>query len=123
MSTTDKLNALVELMAERDALELHRQELIDAVYTAEIKAKIADINAELSEPAQAVGDKIAALEAEIKTDVLAAGETAKGSHMMAVYTKGRVTWDGKKLDGMMSLIPALKDARKEGDPSVSFRKV
>jgi hypothetical protein len=122
MDTTQKLDALVELYAERDALELHRQELIDAVYTAEIKAKIADINAELSEPAETVTGKIALLEAEIKADVLVCGETVKGAHMMAVYAKGRVTWDNKKLDGMMALIPALKEARKEGEPSVSLRK-
>ncbi|CAK0771531.1 hypothetical protein CCP3SC15_4350001 [Gammaproteobacteria bacterium] len=41
---------------------------------------------------------------------------------MAVYTKGRVSWDSKKLDGMMILVPELASARKEGEPSVSIRK-
>jgi len=63
------------------------------------------------------------LEVEIKADVVANGASVKASHLHAVYSKGRVTWDGKKLDGMMSLIPQLMDARKEGDPSVTIRKV
>ena len=69
----------------------------------------------------AVGSK-QSYETAIKEAGLAAGKTIKGNHHSCVFTKGRVTWDGKKLDGMMSIIPALRDARKEGDPSVSVRK-
>ena len=123
MNTNDKLDMLADLMAERDAIELHKQELRDAIYTSEIKAKLAEIDAEFAEPQQVVSDKIAALEAEVRADVLAGGETCKGSHLMAVWSKGRVSCDTKKLDGMMALIPALKAARKEGEPSVSIRKV
>ena len=67
--------------------------------------------------------KIAELRAEVQSEVLAGGATVKGSVYMAVWNKGRVSWDSKKLDGMMSIIPALKDARKEGEPTVSFRSV
>ena len=41
----------------------------------------------------------------------------------AIYAKGRISWDGSKLDGMMALIPQLKEARKEGTPSVRLRKI
>ena len=63
------------------------------------------------------------LESEVRVAVIAEGKSVKATHLHAVYSKGRVTWDGKKLDGMMSLIPQLVDARKEGDPSVTIRKV
>jgi hypothetical protein len=42
---------------------------------------------------------------------------------MAVWNKGRESWDGKKLSGMMALIPQLEQARKIGEPTVSIRKI
>ena len=121
MTTEEKLDQLADYRAQRDLLNLQKQELIDAVLTAEIKAKLAEIEAEFGMKAEAVNENIAGLEAEIKAEVIAVGHTVKGGSLMAVWSKGRVSWDSKKLDGMMILIPQLADARKEGDPSVSIR--
>ena len=63
------------------------------------------------------------LKADIEADVIQKGESVKGARFTAVYVKGRVTWDTKMLDGMMSLIPQLADARKQGEPSAQIRKV
>jgi hypothetical protein len=52
--------------------------LLDEILTAEIKARMADIDAEFAGKSQAVADKIAALEAEIKQDVLTNGASVKG---------------------------------------------
>jgi len=123
MDTIVMLNELSDYQAGRDVLALNKQELINKVMTPEIKAKIAEIEDEFSPQFEAIDKKIAEQTENIKTVVIARGETVKGDHLMAVFTKGRVSWDGKKLDGMMSLIPQLKDARKEGEPSVSLRKV
>lgn len=117
------LEQLTELYAQRDLLHLDQTKARDNAIPAEVAQALADVDAEFMPKHQAVAEKIEALEAKIKTAVLAEGESVKGGALQAVYAKGRVTWDGKKLDGMMSLIPQLEDARKVGEPSVSIRKV
>jgi hypothetical protein len=123
MNTIEKLDRLAELQAAPDAIRLQKQALIDSILTDEIKAQLAEIDAEFAEPLRAAQLAADELSDEIKAEVLETGATVKGSHIMAVWAKGRTSWDGKKLDGMMILIPQLKDARKEGEPTVSFRRV
>jgi hypothetical protein len=117
------LDRLAELRAAPDAIRLQKQALIDTVLTDEIRAKLAEIEAEFAEPLQVAEASAAALEAEIKNAVIFQGATVKGSALMAVWNKPRVTWDNSKLDGLMLAFPQLAGARKEGDPSVTIRKV
>ena len=119
----EKLDELAELYAQRDLSLMDKQRLIDAVLTEEIKSKIAEIEAEFSGKNEAVSEKIALLETEVKDLVKQNGASVKGQFLHAVFAKGRVTWDSKQLDGLMIAIPELAQARKEGDPSVSLRKV
>jgi hypothetical protein len=123
MDTVQKLDAIAEYESQADSLRATMQSEIDKVMTPEIKAALDAIHAEFDAKLDAVSENIANLTTQVKEDVLNSGATIKGAHYMAVWSKGRVTWDGKKLDGMMSIIPALADARKEGDPSVSLRKI
>lgn len=117
------LEQLTELYAQRDLLNIDHAQARDNAIPEEVEAALADIDAEFAPKQDAIAAKISSLEEQAKTAVLAEGETVKGGALQAVYAKGRVTWDGKKLDGMMSLIPQLEDARKVGEPSVSIRKV
>ena len=123
MNTQEKLNQLAEYMAQKELMELDKKKLVDAVYTDEIRAKIADIELEFSEKTLGVDENINNLTKEIKDEVVALGDTVKGENLMAVYAKGRVSWDTKTLDGLMLAIPQLSTARKQGDPSVSIRKI
>lgn len=134
MNTVEKLDQLDEFQAQKALIDLDKQKLIDDLYNRlytpeirqaldEIKKAEADINTEFALKSEAVDENIAKLTAEIKADVLAGGATVKGTHMMAVWTKGRVSWDTKALDGVIALHPELAQFRKEGEPSVSIRKV
>ena len=123
MDTIEKLNELAGLYAQRDISMMEKQRLIDAIMTDEIKAKIAEVEAEYSGKSEAVTEKIAALESEVKELVKENGASVKGQFIHAVFTKGRVTWDSKQLDGLMIAVPQLAQARKEGEPSVSLRKI
>jgi hypothetical protein len=123
LNTTEALNLLAEYYAQRDLLQAQKQEQLDKIYTPEIRQAVADIEVEFAQKGEAVTANIATLEAEIKAAVLAEGATAKGDHLMAVFNKGRTSWDGKKLEGMMALIPQLAEARKVGEPTISFRKL
>jgi phage host-nuclease inhibitor protein Gam len=123
MDIKQKLDQLAELQAQKEYLALQKQALIDSVLTAEIKAKLAEIDAEFAPQSEAVDTNIDALTTEIKADVIQAGTSVKGTHCHAIYTKGRVSWDSKMLEGMAILIPQINDAKKTGEPSVSIRKI
>jgi phage host-nuclease inhibitor protein Gam len=118
-----KLDQLAEFQAERDVTMLEKQRLLDELYTAEIKARMAEIEEEFSGKIEAVNEKIAALEAEIKKDVIEHGASVKSSTLHAVFSKGRVSWDTKSLDGYAAAHPELLAFRREGEPSVSIRVV
>lgn len=123
MTIPEMLDRLAELQSAVDMLNLQKRDLIDNILTPEVKRAIAEIETEFSGQAEAVAHKINTLEAEIKAAVIENGATIKSAHLQAVYTKGRVTWDGSKLEGMMALIPGLREARREGQPSVAIRKI
>jgi hypothetical protein len=119
----EKLDRLMEFHAQRDVLNMDKRALIDQVLTPDIKARLAEIEAEFGAKAEAVNAKIAALEAEIKAEVLAHGESMKGRHFQAVWSQGRVSWDDKGLRGYAKAHPELLEFRKQGEASVSIRRV
>lgn len=123
MSVELMLDQLAEHMAQKDLVMLDKQKLVDSIYTPEIRQQVAEIEAEFMGKTAIVDEKIAALEAEIKEAVKAVGASVKGSLLQAVYAKGRVSLDTKGLDGYIIAHPELGQFRKEGEPSVSIRKV
>ena len=114
------LNQYAEIKSQIDLLHLdmdiRRAEIMETVMP-----QLQALEVESEPMLAAASEKLIALENEIKTAVITAGASVKGKHFQAVYTKGRVTWDGKKLDGMMAIIPGLEAARSVGAPSVSIR--
>lgn len=122
MNTQEKLNRLYELKTAMTETEKRKQAEIDTILTPEILAQVEEIRKKWADTTESMTAEIAELEAEIKADVLSCGETVKGARLMAVWNKGRVSWDGKKLDGMRALIPQLDTARKVADPTVTIRE-
>ena len=123
MNTKEMLDTLAEYQYERDVAAMQKQELIDNVLTPEIKAKIADIEAEFRLTTATVDEKIADLTEQVKQAVIAEGQSVKGNYLHAVYNKGRISWDSKTLDGLAMVIPDILKARKEGEPSISIRRI
>jgi len=123
MNTQQKLDQLAELQAQVEYIRLQKQVKIDAVLTPEIQAQLASIEAEFEQRVEEIAVAEDALTAEIKADVINGGATIKGANLQAVYTKGRVSWDSKVLEGLAIAIPQVLQAKKEGAPSVSIRKV
>ena len=116
-----KLDQLAEFQSQRDVAMLEKQRLFDEVYSAEIKQRMAEIEAEFAGKTEAVNENIDSLEAEIKQAIIAHGASVKGSVFHAVFAKGRVSWDTKSLEGYATAHPELLTFRKEGEPSVSIR--
>ena len=123
MPIEQKLERLTELYAQRDLLMLDKKRAEDDVIPAEIKKHLEDIGAEYAPQESAIAEKVAALEAEVKAEVIAGGVTVKGGALQAVFSKGSTTWDTKALVGYLKAHPELEEYRKIGEPSVSIRKL
>jgi hypothetical protein len=89
---------------------------------AKLDRRKAEISAEFAGKIDAASENIAKLTAEIKAEVVKAGKTIKGTFYQAIYVKGRITWNTDKMEAWLEDHPFLKDARKEGAPSVTLRK-
>ena len=61
------------------------------------------------------------LETMVKTEVYRRGETVKTDKITVSYSKGRETWDTKKLTGLAEKHPEILGCKKIGEPSVSIR--
>ena len=121
MNTIEKLDRLAELQAQKEVNRLDKERAIAKVLTPEIKTALADIETEFA--TTTIDSEAAVLETEIRDFVLSVGVTAKGTCLMAVYNKPRVSWDTKGLDGYAVAHPELATFRKEGEPSVTIRVV
>lgn len=122
-SINEKLDQLANFQAEKEVLQLQKQELIDEILTAEIKARLDDIEAEFAPRVAAVEENIAALEDEIKTAVLENGATVRGAFLRAVWYRGRVSWDTKGMEEFALSHPEVMRYRKQGQPYVSITRV
>lgn len=102
MNAQQIIDGLEDLYAQREYLTAQKTALIDSVVPAEVKAKIAEIEAEFECKASAVGTQIAELETMIKSEVIQAGKSIKGTYLQAVYNKGKPSWNTKEVDEIIS---------------------
>jgi hypothetical protein len=116
-----KLDQLADLQSAWDVAMLERQELIKKILTPEIEAAIQEIEIEFTERTEVVTGKIADLTAEVKAEVVKLGASVKGDYLQAVWSKPRVSWDTKALEGYAAAHPEIVTFRKVGAPSVSIR--
>jgi hypothetical protein len=128
MTTEQKLNQIADFQSQADLLQMELQRLLDDAmppelkgWLDEIKLKQEEIRAEFDGKAAVVSEKIEKLKAEVTAEVIANGSTIKGEFLQCQYTKGRVSWDAKTLDGYALGHPEILMARKEGQPFVSFK--
>jgi hypothetical protein len=106
-----------------ELLQQDKRKLLDEVIPPEIKQAMADIEAEFAGKAEPLQVEIEKLEIIIKQAALQVGETIKGENMMAVYSKPRVSWDTKGLEGYMMAHPEIVTFRKTSETgSVSLRR-
>ncbi len=121
MDIVSKLDKLAEIQAHQTIVNIDYEDK-RKVILAKVQDDLDALDAEFTPMRENLSEQGATLESEIKADVLSSGGTVKGAHLMAVWSKGRVSWDTKQLDGLMLAFPQLAQCRKEGDPSVSIRK-
>ncbi len=100
LTTEKKMEAYYALREALQLISIQEQEEIDKVLTPEILEKVELIRAKYKDTKESMTYEISALESEIKADVISKKETIKSENVMAVWNKGRVTWDSKLLEGM-----------------------
>lgn len=117
-----KLDELAEIKAATEVTRLDyeakRAEILKAV-----QAELEALDVEYKPLMDASAERVAALEAEIKQDVLRHGQSVKGGKLHAVFYHGRVSWDTKSLDKYADTHPEVLEFRKEGEPGVQLRAV
>ena len=123
MDIYEKIEKYSDLTIGIDAINQEKQTLIDEVLTPEIKEKLAEIDAEFDPKVDEILQQKSTLESEIKQEVLQAGRTVKGTYHSFIWSKPRVSWDTKSLDGYAAAHPEIQQFRIEGSPSVSVRKI
>jgi len=89
----------------------------------QVQAELDALDFEYKPILDATEENIAALENEIKTDVLLYGETVSGGSYRASYTQGRVSWDNEGMTKYAASHPDVLQFRKQGQPIVSLRVV
>jgi len=89
----------------------------------QIQSELDALDAEYKPVLEAAAENIAALENEIKTEVLLYGESVSGGMYRASYTHGRVSWDNEGMTKYAASHPDVLQFRKQGQPIVSLRVV
>ena len=118
----EKLERLSNL---RNAAEFTRldYETKQAQILKQVQAELESLDSEYKPVLERAEENIAALENEIKTDVLLYGESVSGGMYRATYTQGRVSWDNEGITKYAASHPEVLQFRKQGQPIVSLRVV
>jgi hypothetical protein len=87
----------------------------------QIQSELDALDSEYKPVLEAAEENIAALENEIKTDVLLYGKTISGGMYRATYTHGRISWDNEGMAKYAISHPDVLQFRKQGQPIVSLR--
>lgn len=118
-SAGNKLDELNDLRSRLVLLSLDESDEL-AVACAPVQAHIDAIRSRFAPKLLSIQAEIESLEAEIKQDVLAHGDTLKACAcgLSAIYVRGRVSWDTKRLDRYAVKNPDVLEFRSEGEPSV-----
>lgn len=117
-----KLERLSSLRGAADLARLD-YESKRAEILKQVQAELDALDMEYKPILEATEENIAALENEIKTDVLLYGESVTGGSYRASFTKGRVSWDNDGISKYAESHPDVLQFRKQGQPIVVLKVV
>ena len=120
---TSMLNTLAQLQETANQISGAYMLARDALISESIRAALGELAREYDSTTAAINAEVTLLTSEVKAAVEAVGYSVKGQKLHAVYTAGRVSWDDRFLQGYAATHEEILQARKEGSPSVSIRKV
>ena len=118
-----EINDLSELESQINSLELQKQAQIDQIITPEMQSKLNMIELDFAASVRKIKENIENSKQRIRESVLRYGTTIKGTNLQVVFIRGSVTWDSNSLEKYAELHPEILEYRKEGKPSVRFRRI
>ena len=118
----EKLERLSNLRNAAEFTRLHYETKRTEILK-QIQSELEALEAEYRPALERAEENIAALENEIKTDVLLYGESVSGGMYRATFTQGRVSWDNEGMAKYAAVHPDVLQFRKQGSPVVSLRVV
>ena len=122
--TIDKLDALAALRGKINDLLLKKKELIDKVFTLEIKESMDRIEKQFVKKLGMFETEASLLEETVRSNVKELQATVFGTLLKAIIVKGRETWDTKSLEGYAAGgHPEILKFKKTGDLSVRICNV
>ena len=121
--TEQLLRALTDLSDQEAVIKAAYKQRRDDAVPPEVQAALMEIDADESEELVGLRAQIVMVEMQVKQYCLSAGKSIKSEGFQAVWSKPRVTWNAKALEGYAAAHPEIKPFREEGAPSVSIRKV
>jgi hypothetical protein len=103
-------------------IQLKKQELIDALITAEIKQAMSDIDVEFVGQFESIDSRIDVCREHVKRDVLRLGHSVQNPWYQAQWKKGaKGGYNADILDGLALIIPQIAKAKKpDGAPQCSI---
>ncbi|GAB4545719.1 MAG: hypothetical protein Fur002_20120 [Anaerolineales bacterium] len=116
----EKLERLTNLRGAADVTRLD-YDAKRAEILKKVQAELDALESEYQPLLEAAEENIAALENEIKTDVLLRGESVSGGAYRAIYSQGRVSWDNDGLTKYAAAHPDVMKFRKQGQPIITLR--
>ena len=119
----ESLQEVLEIREQLERLDAENAKAVDLITPKETRTRLEQQAIEHDKNTAAARERLAQVEGRIKVGVVALGSTVKHDGIQAVFVKGRVSWDSKKLDGLALVVAEVKECRKTGAPSVSIRKV
>jgi hypothetical protein len=117
-----KLERLSSLRGAADVARLNYETKRNEILK-QIQAELDALDVEYKPVLEAAEGNIAALENEIKTEVLLYGESVSGGMYRASYTQGRISWDNDGMTKYAASHPDVLRFRRQGQPIVSLRVV
>ncbi len=118
----EKLKRLENLRGATDITRLD-YEAKRAGILKQIQAELDALDSEYKPLLESAEENTAALENEIKTDVLLHGESVSAGSYRVTYSQGRISWDNDGLAKYAQAHPEVVKFRKQGQPIVSLRVV
>jgi hypothetical protein len=118
----EKLERLSNLRGAAEVARLD-YETKRAEILKQVQSELEALDSEYKPVLEAAEENIAALENEIRTEVLLYGESVSGGSYRASYTQGRVSWDNEGMTKYAASHPDVLRFRRQAQPIVSLRVV
>ncbi|MEX2143973.1 MAG: hypothetical protein WD740_05205 [Anaerolineales bacterium] len=119
------MNKHVEMKSQLSLIESEKQRLINEAMPAEVRQKVKEIEIEFEGKVETAQAALVKSEEEIKAGVVSVGKTLEVKGLKANFHSGRVSWDAKGLDGVMTTNPEIASVigqyKKKGNDYASFR--